>query len=139
MLNFAVINQTKSEMNIALWIFQSFIAFTFLYSGVCKCIFSEKKLVSLGQTGVEGLPIGFIRFIGFSEILGAMGMILPDLLSIYHVLTPISALCLAFIMPFAATIHYKRKEYKSVLLNSILFLACLFVVFGRLFITRSPG
>lgn len=123
-------------MNIALWILQSFIAFTFLYSGVFKSIFSEEKLVSLGQTGVEGLPTYFIRFIGISEILGATGLILPCLLSIYSVLTPISAFCLAFIMPFAARIHYRRKEYKSVLLNCMIFLLCLFIAYGRIFLTN---
>jgi uncharacterized membrane protein YphA (DoxX/SURF4 family) len=118
-------------MNNILWILQSFIAFTFLYSGVCKSYFSEPKLVSMGQTGVEGLPVYFIRFIGITEILGAIGLILPGLLSTSPVLTPIAAICLAFIMPFAATIHYKRKEYKSVLFNCVIFLLCLVIAYGR--------
>lgn len=126
-------------MNTTLWIIQGFISFTFLYSGICKSYFSEQKLVAMGQTGVEGLSKYFIRFIGIAEILGASGLILPCLLSIYPALTPISALCLAFIMPFAASIHYRKKEYKSVLLNSVLFLSCLFVVYGRIFITSCPS
>ncbi|HVG40454.1 MAG TPA: DoxX family protein [Chitinophagaceae bacterium] len=121
-------------MNTTLWILQSFVAIIFLYSGICKSVYSERKLVSIGQTGVEGLPLGFIRFIGLSEILGAMGLILPCLITIYSVVIPISALCLALIMPFAARIHYKRKEYKSVFLNSTIFLLCLFIAYGRIFI-----
>jgi uncharacterized membrane protein YphA (DoxX/SURF4 family) len=121
-------------MNIILWVTQSFIAFTFLYSGVCKSYFSRQKLVAMGQTGVEGLPLRFIRFIGIAEILGAAGLILPCLLLIYPALTPIAAICLAFIMPFAARIHYRRKEYKNVALNCIIFLLCLFIAYGRIFL-----
>lgn len=121
-------------MNIILWMLQSFVAFVFLYSGICKSYFPERKLVSMGQTGVEGLPLYFIRFIGIAEILGVTGLILPCPLSIYPVLTPASAIGLAFIMPFAATIHYKRKEYKAVLLNCIIFLLCLLIAYGRMFL-----
>ncbi|MBX9851244.1 MAG: DoxX family protein [Cytophagaceae bacterium] len=121
-------------MNIFIWILQFFTAFIFLYSGICKSYFSEQKLVSKGQTGVEGLPIYFIRFIGLAEIFGALGLILPCLFSIYPVLTPIAALSLALIMPFAAKIHYKRKEYKNTLLNCIIFILCLLIAYGRIFL-----
>jgi hypothetical protein len=121
-------------MNLVLWIFQAFVALTFLYSGICKTCFSEQKLVAMGQTGVEGLPLLFTRFIGLSEILGAVGLIVPWLLSIYPILTPVAALCLGFIMPFAAAIHYRRKEYKSVLFNCSIFLLCLLIAYGRMFL-----
>ena len=96
-------------------------------------------MLSIGQKGVEGLPIPFIRFIGISKIGGANGLILPGLLSIYPFLTPIAALCLAFIMPFAARIHYSGKEYKNVLLNAILFLMCLFIAYGRIKFTNESN
>jgi 4-hydroxybenzoate polyprenyltransferase len=77
------------------------------------------------------LPLPFIRFIGISEILGAIGLILPWLLKIYLILTPLSAILFAFIMIPAANIHYKRKEYKNVFTNIILFICCAFIAFGR--------
>lgn len=117
-----------------LWVAQLLVAFTFLYSGVCKALLSEKKLVAMGQTGVEGLPTALIRFIGFAEILGVAGLILPRLIQVFPLLTPVAALFLAFIMPPAARIHYRRKEYKSVVLNSVLFMLCLFIAYGRYFI-----
>lgn len=121
-------------MNTTLWILQSFTAATFLYSGVNKTIYSEQRLVAKGQTGVEGLPAGLIRFIGVSEILGAIGIILPLLLHILPVLTIISAIGFAVIMIPAAIIHYKRHEPKNVFTNCVLFLICVFIVYGRAYL-----
>ena len=123
-------------MNTTLWVLQSLIAFGFMYSGINKSIFSEKKLVAMGQTGVEGLPLALIRFIGISEILGAVGIILPLLLHILPFLTTVSAICFAVIMILAARIHYKRHEYKSVVFNSVIFLVCIFIAYGRIAFTN---
>lgn len=121
-------------MNITLWILQSIIAAIFLYSGVQKSIYSERILVAKGQTGVEGLSTGLIRFIGVSEILGTIGIIVPLLIHMLPILTIISAGCLAAIMVPAAVIHYKRHEPKNVLTNCIVFLICVFIVYGRAYL-----
>lgn len=87
--------------------------------------------MSIGQTGVDGLSYPFIRFIGIIEILGALGIILPQGLDILPILTPLVALCFAVIMVLAAPIHYKRKEYKSVILNVSLLVISLLVACMR--------
>ena len=88
-------------------------------------------LVAHGQTGVEGLPVLLIRFIGVSEIFGTAGIILPWLTGIYKALTPLTACCFAVIMLLAARVHYRRKEIKNVMLTIFIFLGCLFVAWGR--------
>lgn len=119
-------------MNITLWIVQVLVGIIFLYSGISKSIYSEQRLIAKGQTGVEGLSLVFIRFIGISEIFGAIGIIVPQWLGILPVLTIISAFCFAFLMIAAATIHHKRREFKAVATNAGLFIACLFIAFGRM-------
>lgn len=121
-------------MNTVLWILQSLVAIVFFYSGVNKSIYPEQKLVAKGQTGVDGLPAGLIRFIGISEILGAVGIILPLLLHIFPILTIISAICFAVIMIPAGIIHYKRHEPKNVLTNCVIFIMCVFIVYGRIYL-----
>ena len=122
-------------MNSILWILQTLMFITFMYSGVNKSIFSIRKLVyEKGQTGVENLSIPIVRFIGISEILGAVGLILPWWLNILPVLTPVSAILFALIMIPAAVIHYKRKEPKNVFTNVILFCICIFIGYGRIFL-----
>ncbi|HEY4325484.1 MAG TPA: DoxX family protein [Mucilaginibacter sp.] len=120
-------------MNTILWILQALSATIFVYSGVCKSSLPIKQLVyEKGQTGVEFLSLPFVRFIGVSEILGAIALILPVWLNIMPVLTPISAILLALIMVPAGVIHYKRKEPKNVLTNIILFSICLFIAYQRI-------
>lgn len=98
-----------------------------------KSIYSEETLVSKGQTGVEGLPLKLIRFIGIAEILGAIGLILPMLLNVYPKLTGISAICLGLIMIPAGIIHYKRREIKNVVVNVLIFIVCLTIAYYRTF------
>lgn len=119
-------------MNTIVWLLQAAAAVTFLYSGICKSTLSEQALVARGQTGVEGLPISLTRFIGTTEILGAIGLILPWWLQIFPLLTPIAAMCFAIIMILAARIHYKRREYGNVSINATLFVVCCMIAYWRL-------
>lgn len=118
-------------MNVFLWVLQVFLAFTFGYSGVMKSSQSREELVSMGQTGVDGLPYSTIRFIGITEILGVVGIIAPWATGVVPILTPITAVCFAIIMILASQIHYKRKESKAITLNVILFCISFFVAWMR--------
>lgn len=118
-------------MNILIWTLQGITALIFMFSGINKSIYSEQTLVSKGQTGVKGLPLKTIRFIGISEILGAIGLILPMLVNIYPNLTSISSICLGLIMIPAGIIHFKRKEYKNVIINVAIFIICITIAYFR--------
>ena len=118
-------------MNILLWILQFFLAFSFGYSGVMKATQSRERLVSIGQTGVEHISYSLIRFIGISEVLGAVGILLPWWLTIFPVLTPVTAVCFAVIMVLAVPIHYKRHEMKAVGINTVFFLISVLVAWMR--------
>ena len=119
-------------MNILLWTFQAFLAATFLYSGICKSLFTRERLVAMGQTGVARFSIPAIRSIAALEILGAAGLVLPWALEILPGLTPLAAAGFAFIMLLAAPIHARRGEWKSVALNTVLFGISTFVAYARL-------
>ena len=123
-------------MNTLLWVLQFLMAVTFLIPGIYKLIFSEEKLVAKGMTGAEGLSLPLIRFIGISEILGAIGIILPMLLNILPVLTIVSAIGFALIMIPATIISYKRHEYKKIFINATIFLICIFIAYGRITFTN---
>jgi uncharacterized membrane protein YphA (DoxX/SURF4 family) len=118
-------------MNTIVWTLQILVAAAFLYSGINKSIYSEQKLVAIGQTGVEGLPITLTRFIGIIEILGAIGLILPVALNVLPKLTGMSAIGFAIIMVLAARIHYQRHEPKNTVNNIILLLLCLLIAWYR--------
>lgn len=92
---------------------------------------SRERLVSMGQTGVADLSYATIRFIGITEILGAIGIVVPWVTGIVPILTPIAAVCFAVVMVLASQVHYKRKEFKSVSLNVVLFCISVFVGYMR--------
>ena len=116
-------------MNTTIWSLQGLIAFVFMFSGINKVYFDEVTLLQKGQTGVEGLPKWFIKFIGVSEILGALALIAPMLMNKWTILTPIAAICLGLIMIPAAYIHYKRKEPRSVLINITILIICTLIAY----------
>lgn len=118
-------------MSIALWISQILLALMFLMAGAMKVFQYEKAKESANW--MKDASKGFVTFIGIAELLGAIGLILPAVLDILPILTPIAAIGLALIMLFAAIFHTSRKE-SGALNNLIWFLLALFVAVGRLYI-----
>lgn len=118
-------------MNTILWVLQIFLGVTFIYSGIMKTTQQRQKLVHIGQTGVADLSYPLIRFIGIMEILGALGIILPQALGVLPVLTPVAAVGFAAIMVLAASIHARRKELPAFSFNLFLLLISIFVAIQR--------
>ena len=118
-------------LNTALWICQILLALVFGYSGLMKSTKTEKELVALGQTGVENLSPKLIKFIGVTELLGVVGIILPRFSGILPILTPLAATGFAVIMVLAAIVHFRRGEKKTVLLNLLILALSAFVAAGR--------
>jgi uncharacterized membrane protein YphA (DoxX/SURF4 family) len=97
-------------MNVVAWILQIVLAVAFLGSGVMKVVRPKPALVSAGMGYAEDFPGGAIKAIGALEIVGAIGLILPWVLDVAPVLTPIAAVGLALVMAGAVVVHVRRKE-----------------------------
>jgi DoxX-like family len=80
-------------MNYVLWSVQVLLALIFLFTGGTKLILPIEVLTE--QTPMPSL---FVRFLGVAEVLGAIGLILPGLVRIRPVLTPLAASGLVIIM-----------------------------------------
>lgn len=120
-------------MNIALWIVQILLAALYGMAGVMKTFQISRARQMFPWT--EGRSDNYIRFVGVSELLGALGLILPLVTGILTWLTPLAALGLALIQLLAIfMVHLPRKENKALPLNAILFLLAMFVAYGRLFL-----
>ncbi len=118
-------------MNTALWIVQGLLAAMFAFAGINKSLLSREKLLKQFPW-VADYSTAMVRFIGVSELLAAIGLIVPWLTGILPVLTPIAAVGLCVIMVLAANMaHLKQKEYKAVAMNVVLFLLAAFVAYGR--------
>jgi hypothetical protein len=118
-------------MDIALWIGQIVLAVVFLISGTLKVWWPKQRLIDSGQTGVVFFSQPAIRLIATSELLGAVGVVLPWLTGIASVLTPLAAAGLGVVMIGAATTHVKLREPKNVAITVTLLAMCVFVAIGR--------
>jgi uncharacterized membrane protein YphA (DoxX/SURF4 family) len=84
-------------VNRVLWTLQALLAAVFLFSGLLKL------LVPVDQMQQQlPLPAALIYLVGTLETLAAFGLILPSLLRIYPMLTPLAATGLAILMACAA-------------------------------------
>jgi len=117
-------------MNTTVWIIQSILALMFLMAGIMKSTQPKDKLVkSLPWVNDFSLPT--VRFIGVSELLGAIGLIVPQLTNIAPILTPIAAIGLATTMVLAAAHHIRKSEFKEVAFNATLFILSAIVAVYR--------
>jgi hypothetical protein len=116
-------------MNIALWVVQTVLAVIMIGAGVPKLLWSRPRLAEK-MTWTKNAPEASVRLLGLAEVLGAAGLILPRLVGIAPILTPIAAACLLPIL-FGAIVTSLR-QHKSPALAVVAALMAAFVAIGRL-------
>ncbi|HKK73670.1 MAG TPA: DoxX family protein [Saprospiraceae bacterium] len=119
----------SKRLHIALWVAQSLLAAAFLMAGMMKITVPIDELATNGMSFVYSFPESMVRFIGICEVLGSIGLILPALLRIKPILTPIASVGLAAIMVFAAIYHITHNE--PPIPNIILLGLASFIAWGR--------
>jgi uncharacterized membrane protein YphA (DoxX/SURF4 family) len=124
------------KMNIALWVVQGILAFMFGMAGVIKTIRPIDKMAEK-MPWIKDYPAGVVRLVGISEFLGAVGLVVPMLTGIAPILTPVAAAALALVMVFAAIYHFRKGEMKEIGFNAVLFILCVFVVYGRFYLLSA--
>lgn len=118
-------------MNIALWIIQILLAAFFLTVGSIKLVLPKNKLAKVFEW-IDDYSSNRIKLIGGSEVIGALGLFIPGVYSIWTVLIPIAAAGLAVIMALAVLTHYNRGEKSEMITNIVVFFLLAIVVIGRL-------
>jgi uncharacterized membrane protein YphA (DoxX/SURF4 family) len=119
-------------MNIALWIAQVLLAAMYGMAGSMKTFQVDKVRANPQMTWVNGRSDSYVRFVGASELLGALGMILPILTGILTWLTPVAAIGLSVIQLLAIfQEHLPKKEYNVIPMNIVLLALSVFVAVGR--------
>jgi len=116
-------------MTIALWIVQILLALGFILSGFVKVSQPVAKLRARGNWPRHVAP-PVIHLIGSLEILGALGLIVPQATGYLPWLTPVAAVGLALTMLGAILTHVRLHEAKGVGVNAVLLLLALFIAVG---------
>ena len=115
-------------MNLALWIVQGLLAFAMAGAGAFKITTPHDKL-SQKMKWAETWQPGRVKLLGLAEVLGAVGLVVPWLLHILPVLTPVAALCLFVLMAGAVKTHLDLEEPAAP--PAVLAVLCLVVAVGR--------
>jgi uncharacterized membrane protein YphA (DoxX/SURF4 family) len=116
-------------MNIALWIVQVLLAGMFVMAGVMKAFMYERAKASIFW--VKDVPRGLVTFIGISELLGGLGLLLPAITGILPWLTPLAGAGLVLVMLLAIGFHASRREGQAISFNAVLLALAAFVAYGR--------
>ena len=123
--------QTSSKaLHITLWIAQVLLAAMFLMAGFSKASQPVEQLSAM-IPWTNQVPVGLVRFVGISEFLGAVGLVLPALLRIKPQLTAWAAIGIATIMVFALLFHLVRGEFSAIGINLLIGLIAAFIAWGR--------
>jgi uncharacterized membrane protein YphA (DoxX/SURF4 family) len=98
------------EPDTWLWILAGFVAAIFLGTGLLKLTTDRDRLIGAGLAWAEDFSAETIRTIGVLEVLGAVGLVVPPLVGVLPVLSPLAATGLALLVAAATVVHVRRRE-----------------------------
>jgi len=114
-------------MNIVLWILQVLLAALFLFHGYIM-VFPPAALI---ETMNQVYSTSFRLFVGISESLGAIGLLLPGITRILPRLTSWAGIGLMIVAASASVFHFSRGETSSAIITAVLFVLLAFVSYMR--------
>lgn len=130
-------NGAGNAWHLSIWAAQILLFIAYGSSGLMNSFLSVDSLMTMGMTHAAVLSRWALRFLGISELAGAVGIILPALTRIKPVFTPLAALGLTAIQVLAMGFHIARGEFAQMApINLFLLALSLFVMWGR--IRKAP-
>lgn len=128
----ATLSASNKALHYALWVVQALLAAAFLMAGAFKATTPAADLAAQGMAWAGRVPPLLVPFIGVSELLGGVGLILPSALRVAPKVTALAAAGLVTIMILASIEHGSNGEFGPVVFNVVLGSMAAFVVWGRL-------
>src|SRR5437867_10154239 len=122
-------------VNLILWSVQIFLALFFLAAGA-------PKIIGRGLdkwTGFSEMPRPLVILIGLTEVLGAVGLVLPMATGILPWLTPLAAVGLAIIVLMAAGFHIRADERLNALETTLWASIAAIIAISRWDLIASRG
>jgi putative oxidoreductase len=120
----------RGAIHVALWVAQVVAAVIFFLAGAYK-VSQPITALAEGLPWVNDMPSWIVRFIGFSELVGAIGLIVPAAMRVAPILTSAAGAGLTMVMVFATGFHASRGEWRSVPVTLLLGALVGFVAWGR--------
>jgi uncharacterized membrane protein YphA (DoxX/SURF4 family) len=121
---------SRKPLRITLWVVQVLLALAFGMAGFMK-LTTPIDVLAASLPWADDVPSLLVRFIGLSELLGAIGLVLPAATRIQPRLTALAAIGLVTVMVLASLFHVSRGEIGALPVNAVLGGLAGFVAWGR--------
>lgn len=122
---------SSARWNIGLWGAQIALATLYLMGVWMHLLLSPEEAAAMGAVWMSEAPLAFVRFIGITELLGVIGLILPAATRIKPHLTVLAATGLLAIQALAIPFHAIRGEFAPLPFNLIYVALAVLVIWGR--------
>lgn len=122
---------SSKKWHIGLWVAQIALAALYGMAAYMKLVMSPDELMQMGLAWVNGSTITLARVIGFLELLGVIGLILPAATRIMPKFTVYAAIGLLAIQVLAIPFHMVRGEFEALPFNLIYAALAILVIWGR--------
>lgn len=116
-------------LQISLWSVQTLAAF--ILFGFQKLLMPAEALAAMWQSRWPVEHSTVLRFTGFLDVVGGIGVLLPALTRIQPRLTVFAALGCTLLQVCAIIFHATRGEFAALPLNFILLPLVAFILWGR--------
>jgi len=121
---------SRKALNITLWVLQVLLACFFVMVGYSHALMPFDQIAQQA-TWMNDVPRWLSLFIGYAEIAGGLGLIIPAATRIAPWLTPLAALGLATIMILAIPFHVLKGEASVIWMHALIAAQAVFVAWGR--------
>ena len=121
---------SRKVLNITLWVLQVLLACFFVMVGYSHALMPFDQIAQQAAW-MNDVPRWLSLFIGYAEISGGLGLIIPAATRIAPWLTPLAALGLATIMILAIPFHVLQGEASVVWMHGLIAAPAVFVAWGR--------
>lgn len=120
-------------MNIILWILTGALAVAFGIGGAAQIALTKKRYRSLAssQHWVDDFGAGHVKAIGVIKVVGVFGLVIPPLVGVLPLLSPLAACGLMLVMTGAATTRFRRCEWGLMVGDAAYLSVFAFVAWGR--------
>jgi DoxX-like family len=123
---------TNVDVNMAFWVVSIGMGLAFAAAGAMKLVVSKKQLALHGARWTEDFSSVTVRFVGFTEMMGGLAIIIPAVLDIPPRLALTAGIAgLILVMLGAAVVHVRRREPGMIVLNLALLALAAVAVWGR--------
>lgn len=119
----------ETTINILLWVFQVFLALSFIAGAIIKLFWPADELAAMWPWTVDNRRL--VHVTAFFDLLAGAGLVLPALLTIQPRLTIYAAYATIVLMLSAIVFHVARGEASQIGGNIFFLLSALLIAWGR--------